>query len=307
MPSDAPSGKTFAAFGAAVLIGGVNFLAVKFSNDELDPLTGAALRFTAATALLLLACAVGKHQLPRGRAAIGAAIYGLLGFGISYAFLYYAIEGLGAGPTSVFIAAVPLVTLILAVIHRQEALTARGVAGGLLAIVGIGILSSRSLEAELGLSYVVAAVLGVVAIAESGVVIKAFPWAHPTSTNALGMGVGALFLIAAVFVFDQSWALPSEGKTWGALVWLIVVGSIGLFWLFLYVLSRWTASAASYITTLFPAVAITLGALFADEEITLELVLGGALVSIAVYVGALSAPARAGAVALDVDSRRTTA
>ncbi len=291
-PLDGPSGKTLTAFAGAVVIGGANFLAVKFSNEELEPLSGAALRFTAATVLLLLICAISSSVLPRGRAAVGAAIYGLLGFGISYAFLYYAIQGLGAGPTSVFIAAVPLATLILAVIHRQEVLTARGVVGGLLAVIGIGVLSYRSLEADLEASYVIAAILGVAAIAESGVVVKGFPRAHPMGTNALGMGVGALFLIIAMFAFDQSWALPSEGRTWAALLWLVAVGSIGLFWLFLYVISRWTASATSYITTLFPVVAVTLGALFADEEITADLVFGGALVLIAVYIGAISTAAR---------------
>lgn len=290
--SDGPSGATLAAFGGAVVIGGANFLAVKFSNEELDPLSGAALRFIAASALLFLISAIWRYELPRGRAAVGAAIYGLLGFGVSYAFLYYAIVGLGAGPTSVIIAAVPLATLILAVIHRQEVLTARGVIGGVLAVIGIGLLSYRSLGTDLEPSYLAAALLGAVAIAESGVVIKGFPRAHPMSTNALAMGVGALFLIIATFAFDQSWALPSEGRTWAALAWLVAVGSVALFWLFLYIISRWTASATSYITTLFPVVAVTLGALFADEEITIELVFGGALVLIAVYVGAVSGAAQ---------------
>jgi drug/metabolite transporter (DMT)-like permease len=261
---------------------------VKFSNDELDPLSGAAFRFIAASVLLFAISAIWNYELPRGRAALGAAIYGFLGFGVSYAFLYYAIVGLGAGPTSVIIAAVPLATLIFAVIHRQETLTARGVIGGVLAVIGIGVLSFRSLEADLEPSYVLAALLGAAAIAESGVVIKGFPRVHPMSTNALAMAVGALFLIAATFAFGQSWALPSEGRTWAALAWLVVVGSAGLFWLFLYVIERWTASATSYITTLFPVVAVTLGALFADEALTIELVLGGALVLLAVYIGALS-------------------
>jgi drug/metabolite transporter (DMT)-like permease len=288
-----PSSATLAAFGGAVLIGGVNFLAVKFSNEELEALPGAAIRFGAGAVLLVLISALWKFEFPRGRAALGAAIYGLLGFGVSYAFLYYAIQGLGAGGTSVILASVPLATLILAVIHRQEVLTARGVFGGVLAVIGIGILSLGSFDADLEPSYVGAAVLGAICIAESGVVIKGFPRAPLMSTNALGMVVGALFLIITALLFDASWTMPSEGKTWAALAWLIVMGSVGLFWLFLYIIERWTASAASYITTLFPVVAITLGALFADEEITIELILGGALVVTAVYVGALSQAARA--------------
>ena len=289
---ETPSRATLAAFSVAVIIGGANFLAVKFSNEELDPLSGASFRFIAASLMSFAICAIWRYELPRGRAALGAAIYGFLGFGVSYAFLYYAVLGMGAGPTSVIIAAVPLATLILAVAHRQEVLTARGVIGGVLAIVGIGLLSYRSLEADLELSYIGAAILGAIAIAESGVIIKGFPRAHPISTNALGMAVGALFLIITTEVFDQSWALPSEARTWAALAYLVIIGSGVLFWLFLYVISRWTASATSYITTLFPIVAITLGAIFADEAITIELIAGGALVLIAVYVGALSSTAR---------------
>ena len=290
-PDEHP-GATSAAFGAAVIVGGVNFLAVKFSNEELDPLPGAAYRFVAAGLVLFVISMIWRYEWPRGRAAVGAMIYGFLGFGLSYAFLYYAIVGLGAGPTSVIIAAVPLATLILAVIHRQEVLTARGVVGGVLAVIGIGILSIRSLDSDLGFSYLVAAVLGAVAIAESGVVIKGFPRAHPMTTNAVGMAVGAIFLIGATVVFDQDWVFPSEPKTWAALAWLVIGGSVVLFSLFLFVIARWTASATSYITTLFPVVAIALGGLFADEEITIDLVFGSALVLFAVYIGALSKAAR---------------
>jgi drug/metabolite transporter (DMT)-like permease len=282
-----PSSATLAAFSGAVLIGGANYIAVKFSNEEIDPLSGAALRFSAAALLLFLICAIGRYPLPRGRQAVGAALYGLLGFGISYALVYYAIVGLGAGPTAVILGAVPLATLLLAVVHGQEALSIRGVAGGLLALIGIGVLSVGALEADLEPSYTIAAVVAVLSIAESSVVIKGFPSAHPMSTNAVGMAIGALLLIAAAFAFDQTWSLPTTARTWVALVWLVVVGSVGLFWLFLYVIGRWTASASVYAITLMPVVAVVLGALLADEPITVGLVIGCALVLAAVYIGAI--------------------
>lgn len=284
-----PSSSTAAAFAAAVLIGGANYIAVKFSNEELDPMSGAALRFAAAALLLFAICAIFRYPRPRGRELVGAAIYGLLGFGVSYALVYYAIVGLGAGPTAVILGAVPLATLFLAVLHRQETLTARGVAGGVLAVIGIGVLSAGSLEADLEPSYVLAALCAVLAIAESSVVIKGFPRTHPMSTNAVAMSVGALFLIIATFLFDQTWALPRSPRVWAAVVWLVVIGSVGLFWLILYVIERWKASATSYAITLMPVGTVILGALFADEPVTPELIAGGILVLAAVYVGALGA------------------
>jgi drug/metabolite transporter (DMT)-like permease len=53
------------------------------------------------------------------------------------------------------------------------------------------------------------------------------------------------------------------------------------------VIIRWTASATVYALTLMPVVAVTLGVLFMDEKVTIQFVVGAALVLTAVYVGAL--------------------
>jgi drug/metabolite transporter (DMT)-like permease len=81
--------------------------------------------------------------------------------------------------------------------------------------------------------------------------------------------------------------LPQTTRTWFVLAWLVVVGSVGLFILFLFVIARWTASATVYALTLMPVVAVTLGALLADEPVTVEVLAGGALVLVAVYIGAI--------------------
>lgn len=283
-----PERSTLLAFAGAVLIGGGNFVAVKFSNEDLDPLYGAALRFAAAAALFFLLAALFRYEIPRGRAALGAALYGLLGFGFAYGFLYFALVELTAGTTSVITAAAPLATLVLAVAHRQERYSLRGIVGGLLAIAGIAVLSARSIGGDIPLVYFLCALLGVIAIAESAVVVKGFPRAHPVTTNAIGMGTGAIFLTLASLAFSEDWTLPQTGRTWLVLLWLVVAGSVGLFALYLYVIRTWTASASVYAITLMPVVAVTLGAFLADEELTLELVAGGILVIAAVYVGALS-------------------
>ena len=285
----APDRITLGAFAGAVAIGGSNFVAVKFSNDDLDPLFGAGVRFAAAALLLLLLMKIQGLVVPRGRAAGGAAAYGLLGFGVSYGLLYYALQGLSAGTAAVLMATTPLITLVLAVLQRQERFTARGVAGGVLAVAGLAVISADSLGGDLRPRYFVAALLGVVAVAESSVLVKGFPQAHPITTNAVGMVAGAALLLAGSLAFGEEWTVPPTGRTWAVLVWLAVPGSIGLFALFVFVIKRWTASATVYALTLMPVVAITLGAVLADEPVTVELVVGGALVMAAVYVGAFSA------------------
>ena len=60
----------------------------------------------------------------------------------------------------------------------------------------------------------------------------------------------------------------------------------------LVVVQRWTASSTSYMFVLMPVVAVTLGALVADEPITATTILGGAIVCAGVYLGALARPDR---------------
>ena len=69
---------------------------------------------------------------------------------------------------------------------------------------------------------------------------------------------------------------------------VVVVGSVVVFTLFLFVISRWTASATSYSMLLMPLVAVVVAALRLGEPITPAVVAGGALVLIGVYLGAFA-------------------
>lgn len=57
-------------------------------------------------------------------------------------------------------------------------------------------------------------------------------------------------------------------------------------------LGRWTASAASYAFLLLPLFAIAFSAVLTGERVTLAFVVGGAVILVGVWIGAL-APERA--------------
>ena len=81
--------------------------------------------------------------------------------------------------------------------------------------------------------------------------------------------------------------LPHRPETWAAMAYLVVVGSVVVFLLYLVVLRYWTASRASYGFVLIPFVTLVLSAWLDNEPIGVGLVLGGLLVLAGVYVGAL--------------------
>jgi len=278
---------TYFAFMATMIIGGSNFIAVSFSNNELPPLFGATIRFSVATLLFFLFARGMRIPLVNGRSLRGAAFYGFLNVGASYAFLYTALLDLTAGMVSVIVASVPLFTLTFAVIIGQEHLSMKRVIGGILAIIGIVILSLGGVGGDFAPSYFGAALLGAISIAASMVVAKAYPDVHPVSMNAIGGVVGTLSLALTSLLVGERWEFPHETATWLAVGWLAIIGSFGLFTLLLFVVKRWSASATAYATTGMPVIATGLGAVMLSQPITVEVILGGALVIIAVYFGVI--------------------
>jgi drug/metabolite transporter (DMT)-like permease len=294
---DTVDGATLGAFTGAVVIGGANFVAVKVTVQDLAPLYGAGSRFALASLVFFAILAVSRTPLPDGTALVGAAVYGALGFGAAYALMYVALLELSVGVASVLMAAVPVFTLAFAVLQRVEPLTVRGVAGGALAVAGIVVLSARSLGGDVPLRYLLAALVAPAVVAEATIVAKRFPRTDPIATNAVGMLVGAALLTAASLAANEAWTLPNAGATWAAAAWLVVAGSVGLFWLFLFVVQRWTASASTYAIPLMPVVAVALAAAFAGEAVAPEEAAGGLLVISGAYVGAFQRERRRPAVA----------
>jgi drug/metabolite transporter (DMT)-like permease len=285
-----PDQLTLAAFTALVFIGGSNVVAVSMSNDELPPFFGAGLRFAVAGAILLAIVALRRIPLPRGQALIGTLVYGVLGFAGFYALAYWALrpEGLPASVAAVVLASVPLLTFFFALAHRLEPFRWRALLGAVIAIAGIAILIGGELTLTLPVAPLLAVFGAAIAAAESGVVIKQFPPSHPVATNGFGMAIGAVLLLGLSAISGEDWVLPGGAFDWGVLIYLVGLGSVALFGLFLFVLKRWTASASSYFTVLMPIVAAVLGAWLLDQPITVAVVIGGVVIIAGVYVGALS-------------------
>ena len=226
-----------------------------------------------------------RLALPRGRALTGVMIYGVLNFGLSYMFAYWALTEVTAGTAMVILAIVPLLTLILAVVQRVETFHIKGLVGALVAVIGVAIVFRESIG--VASPWALLALLGgALSMSEVGIVIKKYPRVHPVVENALGMAIGGGLLLALSLIFSEPWVVPSEPATQLSLLYLIVFGSIFVFVLYLVVLGRWTASGASYVMLIMPLLTIVLGAVILGESVSLSFLAGGALVLAGVYVGA---------------------
>jgi drug/metabolite transporter (DMT)-like permease len=276
-----------AAFIAMSVLAGGNAVAIRFSNRELDPFWGAGLRFALATALLAAVMAILRIRLPRGRALTGAVLYGALGIGGAFALAYYGLVHIHAGLGQTLLAIVPLATLFLAVLQGQERLRLGAVVGGLLALAGIAVMSNASLAEDIPASSLLAVLGGALCFAQAAVLVRRFPPVHPVAMNAVGMGTGAALLLAGAVVARDAIEVPRQAETWLAIGYLVPVGSVLVFVLYVVVLQHWEASRAAYEFVLIPVFTVALSTWLDDEPLGLALLFGGPLVLIGVYVGAL--------------------
>ena len=285
-----PDRTTILAFAALVVVAGVAPVAVKISIRELPPFFGAGLRFGAAALIFLVIVLVRRIPLPRGRALLGALLYGVLGFGAFFALAYWALLTVPAGVGGVIMASVPLFTFLLALIQGVEKFRVRGLIGGAIAIGGITVLLQVPAAADAPITSFLAIIGASIAAAESSVIVKKFPPTHPVATNGVAMATGTVLLLIVSGLSNEPWRLPTGAVTWFWFVELVFLGSIGLFLLYLFVLKRWTASGASYQFVLMPIVTVLLAAAIAGESLHIGVLVGGAIVLVGVYIGALSGP-----------------
>jgi drug/metabolite transporter (DMT)-like permease len=290
--SQRPDAVTLIIFLTAVSLGGGNFVAVVFSNRELAPFWGAGLRFALAGGLFVALALAQRLPWPRGRQLRNTVLYGLLGFAVSYALMYWALVRVPAGMATVVLAIVPLMTLLLAAAQGLERLHWRGAVGALLALGGILWMVLGPQAGTVPLAPLLVMLAASVTIAQSIILGKRVAANHPAVTNAVGMLAGAAVLLALSLATGETWALPREAQSLWAVIYLVTLGSVGLFVLVLLVVRRWTASASSYMFVLFPVVTLALGAWLADEPVTVRAVGGALLVMAGVWFGALAPASR---------------
>lgn len=279
--------RTFVAFLLVVVLGGSNSVAIRFSNQELAPFWGAFVRFFFAGVVFWLIFLGRRMSLPGRRDVAVIALNGFLSTGVSFALLYWALQKVPVSLATVIVSTSPLFTLVLAVLHRLERFRVQSLLGGLIAIAGLTVVVNAQPGGRDLLPGITGLIIGALVAAEGNVIFKMYSLkSDPVIINAVSMTSGAFFLGAASWLAHETHVLPSTPLVWGAVLYLILGGSVVMFYMFVYVLSRWKASSASYAILFFPLVATLLAAWLAKETVSMAFILGAAMVLTGVWFGA---------------------
>jgi drug/metabolite transporter (DMT)-like permease len=285
-------------------IWGSTWLFIKLGLQDLPPFTFAGLRFSLAILALSPLLLIRRVALPRaGRdwwLMIGT---GLLTFTAAYGLVFWGEQHVSSGLAALLFGTFPLFGLLIAHFHLPgERVTWSKLAGVTLGIVGVGLVFSSELagtgtEALWGS---VAIVLAALSAAYADVLIKVHGGhIDPAFLTMIQMLTGTAPLLA-VGLLTEGNPLTFE---WTALavvsiVYLAVIGSALAFVLLYWLFKHMEVTKTMLITLATPLIAVLLGVILLDEELTWHTASGGlaivAGISLVVWQGAAALGERTG-------------
>ena len=286
----------FALFTLLCLIWGSTWLVIKVGYGGLGPFTVASLRFLIASAVLSAIVPMAGARWPRGRSEWTLVfVVGLLLFGGDYGLIYWAEQYIDSGLTAILFGTFPLVTMICAHFYVPgEQLTARKTAGAALAFVGVVALFGDRLNVSASALWPMAAVVGaVVCAAVSNVATKRHGGGlHSAALNATSTMVGAIVLGAMAVLMGESLRLPPDARSWLAVGYLALVGSVLAFLIYFSLLKTWASTTVSFFAVFTPIIAVVLGTVFLGERLSAWSLAGSALILSGVALTLLSSSRR---------------
>lgn len=270
--------RSWVLFGLMGAIWGVPYLFIKVAVEHMSPPVVVFGRTSlAAVPLLLLAARAGalRPALARWQPVLAFAALEMAG---PWFLLTDAERHLPSGLTGLLIACVPIVGAVVAyVLGDRGALAPRRLLGIAVGLAGVALLVAADLGGE-------APWWSIVEVLAVCVGYAAAPFiASRRLADVPDLGVVAVSLSAVAIVYAPiAWATwpdePVPGRAWSAVVALAVLCTAIAFVVFFRLIAAVGPARATLITFVNPAVAVAVGAIFLDEDVTAATVGGFVLV-----------------------------
>jgi drug/metabolite transporter (DMT)-like permease len=275
----------YASFIAVCIIWGTTYLAISVALETVPVLLLAGLRWMSAGLLLSgILLAMGR-RLPPLRMWGPLVLLGFLMNIMGNGFVVYAQQYVASGLTAVLIATTPFWSaLVERLLPNGDRFTARALAGLTIGFSGIVILvwPEMSQGGASGRAFVV----GVVAIqlaCVGWVIGTAYAKRHelgddPFPSTALQMIFSGIMLLSAATVKGDWAALSFTPRTFAAMAYLSVAGSLVAYSAYIYAIQHLRLSLVSLYAYINPIIAVALGTVLLGEPLSPRIVLAALLV-----------------------------
>ncbi len=275
------------AFFAIYIIWGTTFLAIRIAVEELPPLFAAGARFFTAGVVLYAFMRFKGETAPTAKQWRSLGIMALLMFVAEYGPLFWAEKFVPSGVVSVLAATLPILTLIIEMlVLRQQRMRPMLAVATLLGFVGVAVLLIPGGKQHLALVPCLAILAGATTWSLGSVLTRSMnlPASRPLTAGA-AMMLGGAMLLALSAGFGEMHPFPHITlRAAGALLYLIVFGSLLAFTAFVWLLARMPATRVASHAYVNPIVAVALGYFMAGEVITARILAGTALVLVSVFL-----------------------
>lgn len=265
----------YALYAVVVLIWGSTWFAIKFQLGEVAEEWSVAYRFAIASA-----CLFGYARLKGDRLTLPRSDYwpivvmGALMFSISYVLVYFGSNHITTGLVAVLFSLIVICNGVLERFFYGTPLDSRLVLASIVGLSGMAFVFWPELsDAELGdgaltgilltLAAVVAAALGNMAAIRN----TRHGWSVVV-INAHGMAWGANLSAIIAIALDRPLNFSLSTSYVTSLLFLAIFGSSIAFGCFLVLLKTLGAARSSYVSVIFPIVALLISTLFEDYRWT---------------------------------------
>jgi drug/metabolite transporter (DMT)-like permease len=277
------------ALGVMFLLWSFNYLAGKIALRHLPPFTLAVFRIDLAALVIL-----PFYIFRRGRTPVQARdlwTLSYLGVFLIINQVFFTV-GLGyttSGHSSMILATGPIIVLLFARALKLEALTPGKILGMVIAFTGVAILATEqglNLRHSATLAGDLLTLVGTTSFSVYAVLGKKFARQFDSITmNTFNLLAGALLLLPLSIRQAAHLDWGSVGWAgWAGLVYMAAISSVAAYTLFYWVLRYMDASRVAAVNYLQPLGAILVAAAFLGELPTRNLMLGGALILLGVYL-----------------------
>ncbi len=260
---------------------GTTWLGIKIAVESVPPLTAAGLRFLIAFPLFLSFTLLRKEPLLFPRQSRWFFVFVTLSyFSLPYYLLNYGEMHVSSGLTALLFSCMPVFILLFSALFLRERIYPSQMLG-----IAIGFGSLFMIIRSQGLHLDQAEWLGVLAIlcaavmhALCYVVTKKHGSAISVITyNTLPIGIaGAMLFIVGLSVETPVFSDVSA-RSWGALLYLGLVASVGGFIVYFLLLKRLSPIILSFVFIIFPVFAVIIGAWYEGQTLSRELMIYSAV------------------------------
>ena len=287
---------TWIALWTVYIIWGSTYFAIAYVIETMPPLLSMGIRFFLAGALLTLfivaQSGIAEMKIPKEQVRTSAVMgFVLLGFGLGNVAV--AEEHVPSGIVALIIAALPLWIAIFRSISGER-LALQNWVGLIIGFLGVALLlKPGSVQAVSGESsgtvifFMIMVLLGNIGWALGTYLAPRFPLPKNALVfTAIEMLAGGVSLTIAGFIKGESLADFWDASTWSWLWfgYLVFFGSILAYSAYLWLVSNAPVGLTATYAYVNPIIAVSLGAVFLDEVITMNYAIGGAIIVLGVLI-----------------------